>query len=109
MGAIGIRIAGITGERRFFHWESGEEIKDALSKVVDGEDIIVVSDGGYGIYRGVKDALPLAIHVLSWRVEGNRCSACPEQGCMPHSNHGMCSLRVPGNIMCWDVASPSRA
>jgi len=51
MGAIGIRIAGITGERRFFHWESGEEIKDALSKVVDGEDIIVVSDGGYGIYR----------------------------------------------------------
>ena len=75
MGAIGIRIVGITGdgERRFFLYrgESGEEIKDALSKVVDGdgEDIIVVSDGGYGIYRGVKDALPLAIHVRSFHGE----------------------------------------
>ena len=115
----GIRIVGIVGEgeRRFFLYrgESGEEVEDALRKVVvDGEGIVVVSDGGYGIYNGVKKALPLAIHVRSFHGEWRGTVAVhvrSEHTC--HTVYTSWDVFAGGSgeffVFSGDVASPSRA
>ena len=90
-------------------------MEDALRKVVvDGEGIVVVSDGGYGIYNGVKKALPLAIHVRSFHGEWRGTVAVhvrSEHTC--HTVYTSWDVFAGGSgeffVFSGDVASPSRA